>query len=186
MATWEKIWNQYDEIGLIAGVSRVPGETNVAYRERLLSHEPYNSTKQGLSNFILNSLLQPAVNITERLIFTSLRVPLSWSKYQTIQDPSDDYYAPRIIIGTNTWIIESSDDDQKDISNVADSITWTLWKQPDGTYDQIWSSSQAPVANIELRYQWQDPDSTKLYIIRETATMLTWEEGEIVEADPDE
>lgn len=185
MATWEKIWNAYDEIGLLAGITRIPGESNVAYRDRILNHYPYNSTRQGLANFITNSLLLPAVNITERVVFSSLRIPLSYSKYQMLEDPKDDYYQPRIIIGSNTWLISTSDDDQKDISNTINGVTWSLWKQPDGSYDQIWTTSSAPTENIELRYQWEDPDSRKLYIVRETATLLSWSDGEIVEVDPD-
>lgn len=184
MATWEKIWNQYDEIGLLAGISRIPGESNVAYRDRILNHRPYNSTKQGLSNFISNSMLQPSVNITERMVFTSLRTPLSYSKYQTLQDVTEDYYRPRIIIGSDTWIIVPSDDDESDISNTINGVVWQLWKQPDGTYDQIWTTNTVPTSDIELKYQWRDPDSTKLYTIRETATLLSWDEGEIVEVDP--
>jgi hypothetical protein len=186
MAIFEKIWNQFDEMGLMVSVPRVPGEGNSTYRYRLLNHDPYNSTKQGIANFISSLLLQPAVNLTDRLAFTSLRVPLSYSKYRSLLNVEDDYYQPRVIIGADTWIIEPSDDDQKDVSNTINGVTWTLWKQPDGAYDQIWTTNVAPTENIEFRYQWNIEESSTPYVVRERPTLLSWEDGEVVEVDPDD
>jgi hypothetical protein len=184
-STYERVWNQYDEMGLLVGIPRIPGEGNATYRYRLLNHSQFDSTKQGLSDYISSSLLQREVNVTERLVFTSLRVPLSYFIYKTIGS-TDSYISPSIIIGANTWTIEASDDDQKDVSNIINGVYWSLWKQPDGSYDQIWTTNVAPIGNMELKYQWRESDSTNLYLIRELPTLMTWNNGVIEEANPDD
>lgn len=180
----ERIWNQYDEMALLVGLSRIPGETNLELRERILNHATYDSTEQGLVNHISEALLTTGYQVAAKTVFTSLRQPLSLAEYNRLTDPTEDYYAPRVIVGATTWIITSGTSEQKDIKT-SDGLTWTLWKQPDGVYDRIWTSSAEPSADVELSYQWKD-DTGALHTIREKAKILTWEDAEITEAYPEE
>ncbi len=179
-----RIWNQFDEFGLVSGLDRIPKESNSDFRNRIIGHEPYNSTEQGLVNWLSDSLLTATHNTQAKVIFSSLREPLSSAEYQRLEDKTEAYFAPRVIIGSTTWIIPATDNDQKDeVENIG--ITWTLWKQLDGFYDRIWTTDIAPTTDIELQYQWKSADGT-LYIVRELASILTWENAEIVEINPDE
>ena len=173
-----------DEQGLLVGIRRIPGETNQEFRQRLLGRPRYDSTKQGLINWISNGLLQADYNVLAPTVFSSLRDPLSSAEYQLIEDPAVDYYSPRGIIEGTTWTIIATSDTEKDEITV-DGITWTLWKQPDGSYDQIWTTTSAPTENVEIRYLWRDPGD-QLYVVRETPTLLSWVDGNIEEIDPDE
>lgn len=179
-----RIWNQFDEFGLLSGLDRIPKESNSDFRNRITGHEPYNSTEQGLVNWLSDSLLTVTHNVQAKIIFKSLREPLSNAQYQRLEDKTEGYFAPRVIIGATTWIISASDNDKKDeVTNAG--ITWTLWKQPDGIYDRIWTTDIAPTSDIELQYQWLS-DEGDLFIIRELATILTWENAAIIEVNPSE
>lgn len=52
------VWNFFDEFGLLLGVSRLEGERNRTYRERILDvfRRPANATKTGLLNGIAREL----------------------------------------------------------------------------------------------------------------------------------
>lgn len=181
---FEQIWNQYDELGLLVGLTRIPGEGNLEFRQRILNHETYDSTEQGLVNHVSEALLGSPYTVQARKIFTSLRQPLSLAIYQTIDQPPAAYYAPRIKVGATTYIIEASADAQKD-TITSGSTTWTLWKQPDGSYDRIWTATVAPDQDIELFYQWSD-GAGELHAIHESAKILTWVDGAITEDYPEE
>ncbi len=179
-----RIWNQFDEFGLLSGLDRIPKETNSDFRNRIVDHEPYNATTQGLVNWLSDALLNVTYNAEAKIIFTSLRQPLSFAEYQRLEDKTENFFAPRVIIGATTWIFSPSDDGQKD-EVINNSITWTLWKQPDGVYDQIWTTDIAPTEDVEIQYQWKADDG-RLYIVRELATIITWDDGNITEVNPDE
>lgn len=51
------VWTPYDEIGLLLGCPRIPGERNVPYKVRLLDvfQRPGSSTRPGLINFLSRS-----------------------------------------------------------------------------------------------------------------------------------
>ena len=179
-----RIWNQFDEFGLLSGLDRIPKESNSDFRNRTIGHAPYNSTEQGLVNWLSDALLTTTHNTQAKTIFKSLREPLSNADYQRLEDKTEDFFPPRVIIGATTWIIPASDNAQKDeVEN--SGITWILWKQPDGIYDRIWTTDIAPTTDVELQYQWKSDDG-RLYIIKEKATILTWENAVIVEVNPDE
>lgn len=175
----EQIWNQFDEMGLLAGLERIPGETNSSFRTRILNHKKYDSTAQGLLDHISESLLTPSYNIVEKKEFPSTRDPLSFSEYQKVQSPDQEYYEPRVTVDGTTWIISPTSNEQVD-SITQDGITWNLWKQPDGIYGRIWTTDVVPTGDVELRYMWKDENGA-LHIIYESPKVLTWSNGVIVE-----
>lgn len=181
----EQIWNQFDEFGLLVGIPRIPGQTNASYRRRLIDHEPYDSTIQGLTNFLSDSLLVSTGNLQGKLAFASIRQPLSLAKYQELMGTSDGYYAPRVVVGANTWTAVPGALVDRDVTNTISGTTWTLWKQPDGSYDRIWTVNVEQEENIELLYSWVNR-AGEVVKIRETATLDSWDNGVIVEVDPDE
>jgi hypothetical protein len=180
----EQIWNQFDEFGLIAGVERLPGESNIDFRHRIINSKNYDSTKQGLINYISESLLTYSYNVLEKKEFFSKRTPLSLSEYQKIKEPSLDYYNPTVTSSSETWVIEPSSSEQVDTCTVGD-ITWSLWKQPDGVYDRIWTVTSSPQEDIVLSYMWKDEEGN-LHIIEESSKILTWENNSIVEVYAEE
>ena len=56
--TYHKIWNAFDEFGLLVGLDRLPRETNANFKKRILDvfKNPGNSTRQGLINSISREL----------------------------------------------------------------------------------------------------------------------------------
>ena len=180
----EQIWNQFDEMALLAGLDRIPGETNEQLRRRILNHKKYDSTDQGLLNYISEALLTTSYNVIRKKEFFSQRQPLSFSQYQAISEPSADYYSPRVTVGGTTWILAPTSSEQTD-SVTSDGITWSLWKQPDGSYDRIWTTDIVPTGDVSLKYQWQD-DGGLLHHVHESSKILTWVDGTIVEEYPPE
>lgn len=180
----EKIWTFLDEWGLLSGVDRIPGESLLDFRTRILNHEKYDSTGQGLTYHISDALLTTGYNTIGKKEFFSLRTPLSLAAYQAIAEPDAEYYAPRITVGSTTWTITPSADFEKDMATGQD-VSWYLWKQPNGTYGRVWTTDTVPTGDVELRYQWMD-DLGSLHTIYETSKILTWNEREIVEEYPPE
>jgi hypothetical protein len=180
----EKIWGPFDEWGILAGLDRIPGESLLDFRGRILNHEKYDSTKQGLVHHVSDALLTRGYNIVGKKEFFSLRQPLSFIRYQALTEPNDSFYAPRITVGSTTWILPALPDFEKDWVE-SNGVTWYLWKQPDGSYDKVWTTDFVPSDDIELRYQWLDPNNM-LHIIHESSKILTWVDGEVVEEYPPE
>lgn len=180
----EQIWNQFDEMALLAGLERIPGESNEQLRRRIINHKKYDSTDQGLLNHISEALLTTSYNVVKKKEFFSLRQPLSFAAYQNIPEATADYYPPRVTVGGTTWIIAPTSNEQKD-SVTAEGVTWNLWKQPDGSFDRVWTTSVVPSSDVELRYQWMD-EGGELHLVHESSKILTWDNAQIVEEYPPE
>lgn len=188
------LWNNWDDLALHKSLHRKPNEDNIIFRGRILAAVNYNSTKQGLINWASDSFDASKYNVDGKKIFTSVYSPLSYMAYNKLTNKSEEYYPPRIIIGT-TEIIFPEDKIPVDKSSIElpgqymynyektlvynGSETWTLWKNVDQTYFPIWESSVAP-SELKLRYQLVLDD--ELFIIEESAKGLTRDDdGNIME-----
>lgn len=71
------VWNTFDEMGLLLGASRLHGETNASYKERILDifRRPASSTKEGLLNGVAREL-----GLTRRLRWSEPEKPLTLSE----------------------------------------------------------------------------------------------------------
>ena len=174
------IWNEFDEKALLVGFRRIPTEKNIELRNRILNHATYNSTAQGMLNNISESLLKSSYNITPRMEFFSTFQPLSFAIYQSIPTPDLPFYPPTITAGGTVWTIASSSDDQKD-QVTKSSVTWYLWKQPDGSYDRVWTTNVSAQDDVDLRYMYQDTAGV-LHLVHETSLVSMWVSGQIVPA----
>jgi len=67
----QHIWNHFDELGLLVGISRTEGETNSQLKTRILNRYSYtqNSTYQGLTNAISADLGYDPYNVIDKRFF---------------------------------------------------------------------------------------------------------------------
>ena len=113
------LWNNWDDLALYKSIYRRPNESNITLRSRILAAVNYNSTKQGLINWLSDSLDVDKYNATAKRIFISTYSPLSYMAYNKLTDKSEEYYPPRVIEGT-TEIIFPEDKIPADRSTVTD------------------------------------------------------------------
>lgn len=172
---WVPVWNAWDDIGLIKGMLRRPHESNITFRDRLIAAVDYTAHVDGIARCVADSCDLTAMQITGKRIFTSKYIPLSYAAYMQLATPEDEYVSPSVVVGDETFIFpldEGGMSRPADFSGVDDdgaliaygysaekvyienSLTnrWTLWKNNDQTFLQIWEASYFP-ADIELHYQ---------------------------------
>lgn len=181
---WRRaIWNVFDNFGLLVGIERKPNESNLDYHIRLIAEKKYNSTKQGIVNWLSDSFAADKYNVDSKYIFYSLFPPLTEHSYNKIKDPEIDYYAPRVIADGIEYIITAGNDEEVDTGTVG-SISWNLYKNSDYSWNSIWITDSSPT-DIILRYQIYD-EGGDLKVIEEKPKRLTWDSGIVVEEDLDE
>jgi len=176
-------WNQFDEMGLLVGLKRIPRESNIDFRSRIINREKYNSTKQGLINFISQQLYMDSYNVTEKKSFSVQNAPLSRYQYDQIIDPDEEYFAPQVITEAGTFTFDPSDDEEKIEISIGD-ITWYLWKNIDYTYSRLFTTNSAP-SSVVIKYQVYI--NSDLYVIEESNVIYSRDEdGNIISVVKDE
>jgi len=198
------IWNNWDDHALIKSLSRRPNEDNIIFRNRIINAKDYNSTRQGIINWLSDSFDLSKYNINDKKIFNSIHLPMSYMQYNKLVNKTDDYFPPEVIadgitfkfplddlnLSSDVVGFEGIDDDNNPykyyysyektvIYDITFTKKWTLWKNIDQSYFTIFEGNYAPV-EIKLRYQTLIDD--ELFTIEESALKLTRNEnGEIVE-----
>ena len=198
------IWNNWDDHALIKSLSRRPNEDNIIFRNRIINAKDYNSTRQGIINWLSDSFDLSKYNINDKKIFNSIHLPMSYMQYNKLVNKTDDYFPPEVIADGITFkfpvddlnlssdVVEFEGVDESNyplkyyysyektvIYNTTFLKSWTLWKNIDQSYFTIFEGNYAPV-KIKLRYQTLI--NGELFIIEELATKLTRDEkGDIVE-----
>jgi len=198
------IWNNWDDHALIKSLSRRPNEDNIIFRNRIINAKDYNSTRQGIINWLSDSFDLSKYNINDKKIFNSIHLPMSYMQYNKLVNKTDDYFPPEVIADGITFkfpvddlnlssdVVEFEGVDESNyplkyyysyektvIYNTTFLKSWTLWKNIDQSYFTIFEGNYAPV-EIKLRYQTLIDD--ELFTIEESALKLTRNEnGEIVE-----
>ena len=202
-------WNNWDDLALYKSLYRLPTETNIELRDRIISSVDYNSTVQGLVNWLSDSFGVDKYIVDSKLIYTSTNQPLSFMQYSRLDDQTEDYYPPRVVISNETEteleIIFPEDrlrvQDDPLVSYVSlsgttdagdtyvydnqstiithDGITWTLWKNLDQSYSVLWGTN-TPISYVKLKYQCMIDG--ELCIVEESAYDLVRDEnGNVIE-----
>ena len=191
------VWNAWDDLALYKSLYRKPNESNIVLRGRILAAKNYNSTKQGLINWLSDSFETTKYTVSDKKIYYSTYAPLSYMQYNKLKNKTQEYYAPRVIINLDNEIIFP--EDKLPISGetievvgeymynaektvvYSSGISWTLWKGIDQSYFPIWETNEVPV-DLKLRYQYLLDD--ELYIIEESPKGLTRDsDGNITEEE---
>lgn len=179
------LWNNFDDLALYKSLVRIPNESNLSLRSRLLKAKDYNSTKQGLVNWISDSLNIEKYTVKDKRIYVSTYIPLSFMAYNRLTNPEEVYYSPRIISNGVEIVFPI---DKMDITGGIDipgsymyntektvvydgSASWTLWKNVDQTYMTLWETNTTPPLEIKLKYQYIIDD--RMYIIEESPKTYT-------------
>jgi len=151
------IWNALDEWGLVFGVSRFPGETNLAYRTRLQAVASYShgSSRQGLVNAISTRLGLTRYKVTEQRHFYLTYKPEALDA--DLQDLSitvtvED--AVQIQQTTDTWDNASSG--------------YIIWPEHDGTYGQLLEFKNAPAENTEIVVTYSTLENDSYLTVQDT------------------
>ena len=190
------IWNSWDDLALYKSLSRRPEETNQVFRTRILAAKDYNSTKQGLVNYICDSLDLTKNAVTEKRVFSSLNTPLSYTQYLKVVTDDTAYVPPQAIVDGVTFTFPSDEidiyttsvefDGCDELSNplkftynyektvIYDTTklkTWTIWKNIDQAYFPYWEANYTPDTSIVLKYQ--TVIDGELRIIEESSEEIT-------------
>ena len=152
----QPIFNAFDDKGLLVGLDRKEGESNVDYHNRIVNRVDGNSTKEGISDWILDAFDVGTVypsgiisDITDSFVFFSTYQPLSFSKYQELNITTPAYVYPTVYdFESDTTYTLAFDDAVKDISPGGE---WSLYKLVTGEYSTIWVGSYA-ADEIQLNY----------------------------------
>lgn len=200
------VWNTWDDLALYKSLIRRPNEDNVTLRKRIIAAKDYNSTKQGLVNWLSDSFDLDKYKVSDKTSYFSTYPPLSYMAYSKLQAPSEPYYAPRVIVDDEE-IVFPKDEVPLDgstvegivegrsyiynyertevhtivimILNGPPSVVWKLWKNVNQTYHTIWETNTVP-DELELSYQYVIDG--ELYTIEESAKKLTRDDdGNIVD-----
>jgi hypothetical protein len=198
-----ELWNSWDDIALIKGIYRRPNESNIVFRSRFLSAHDYDSTKQGMINWLCDSFDIDKFTVVDKTIFYSKYTPLSYVSYLKL-DSDETYLPPQVIADDITYTFpqdeynigdvpiefdgfDSTGEDYKyycsnertDIYDTTKLKKFTLWKDVDQSYFPIWESNFAP-ATIKLIYQ--TVIDGELFAIEESCIRYTRDDqGNIVE-----
>lgn len=194
------IWNTWDDLALYKSLFRRPSEDNITLRSRILAAKNYNSTKQGLVNWLSDSFGADKYKVADKTIYFSTYSPLSYMQYNKLKDKNELYYPPRVIVdGVNTitfpvdkpldlegTTVEKWDNGTKlymynneKTEVYKNGATWILWKNIDQAYFQVWETNVVPEKLI-LKYQYMIDG--ELFVIEESAKKLIRDEdGNIVE-----
>ncbi len=199
------IWNSWDELGLIKGITRRPNENNLVFRNRIVIAKNYNASKQGMINWLSDSFDADKYIVRDKKIYTSINPPLSYMQYNKLTDKDEEYFPPEVIADSMTYRFPIDDLDLSDtpvefdgydglgnplkytysfektvIWDITKTKTWTLWKDINQAYFPLWEGSNVPNELI-LRYQAIDDDGN-FFIIEESVKRLTRNaQGNIVE-----
>lgn len=167
----KELFNYFDDRALIAGFERREIESNILLHNRVVNREEGNSTKNGLSQWILDAFEEDQENyVEESYVFTSTYVPLSYAQYNELIAPDVSYVSPSVYDYTldETLSFDYSDswnDYEKDISDTVSGRNWTIYKEPSGEYGTIWVSSYAA---DEVRFNYQTIIDGEIYDIEES------------------
>lgn len=182
-------WNAFDDIGLFKNLTRRNNETNKEFRTRILKASGYNSTKQGVLNYLSDVLDLNRITSYNKKIFYSVYIPLSYGIYKKLIDPDESYIPPIVIVDGDTYSfpLETSDINNSVIefdgfdesgNPVKYSYSYektviydstgtkyiTLWKNIDQTYLPIFEFSFTPQSSIIFKYQYLNSDNEIKYI----------------------
>ena len=152
----QPIFNAFDDKGLLVGLERKENESNVDYHNRIVNRVDGNSTKEGISDWVLDAFDVETVypsgvinDIVDSYVFISTYQPLSFSKYQELNISSPSYFYPKIYdFDADTWYTLDFYDESKDVSSGGE---WSLYKLVTGEYSTIWVGNYA-VPEIKLSY----------------------------------
>ena len=161
------IFNIFDDKGLLVGIERMEEENNIELRNRIVDRKKGNSTKQGLTNWISNifDIDEQDLHVIRNRVFYSTYAPLSKVVYLN-GDYDEDYMYPYVVekyydsvedewnsIVYDQRESELNDYNSRDVlSNNEGSSDWYVYRNPDGSYYNLWITDNAP-EKVEFHYQ---------------------------------
>jgi len=185
------VWNCFDEMGLLLGLPRNPGERNREYRERLLDvySNPANSTYTGLKNGIsrelglpsdsviilkLSDLMDPSytgnmLNEDGNAIGTNLEVYA-----QEVYDHNPIFWG-NVVADESYWDgVDAETNGYSFLPHLWDPIAsgiYDKWQMPGiGDIDDMWVADPIPVWNIdEGKESWYLPIHTGYFYAAEAS-----------------
>ena len=175
-----QIWNHYDELGLLIGIARTPGESNFDLRKRILDSHKYiaNSSLQGLTNALNRDFGYAPYNIIDKKIYVLDNEPLidynvaitidgvaSYSNQQMVEQiPLPDGW-----VMPSGMLTEGVRPETEPLvwseavlaSGTALPYGWILWRYHDGEYSRILEFLNAPKtgAAVKVTYNYRVGDT---------------------------
>lgn len=188
------IWNSLDDLALYKSLERREDEDNITFRARIIKAGPYNCSIQGLTNYLTDSFDLNKFYNKEKTIFFSTFKPLSYLEYIKLNDITEEYIGPEVIadgisyklpyepITLNEFYKAEINDNIKVtytyVQKTSEDITWTLWKNLDQTFSNMFQCSKAPVNSVKLRYQYLN-EYNQLEYIEESNFQYTYKNDKI-------
>jgi len=167
------MWNLFDEKGLLVGLQRKPGETNIEYHNRIKYRTQGNSTKEGIVNWTIDAFDVDAVfpsgalvDITESFVFIAENAPLTRSEHERIKDPDVTYEFPivRDLMNDIEFTMEEFSHEYDKADTYTGALTdpiipsgtspeWIIYKSDGDAYSNILEANYI-TDEIEIEYQY--------------------------------
>lgn len=147
-----KIFNAFDEIGLLVGLERLPWESNHDYRERLAEYRKNNpsSTKQGIVDAIASELGLSRYNALNKAFFVLEHFPSNSYDIKVYVDGVEDPNQLKEFSTTpEGWTVIPG------TSGVYGDGTegWIIWRDSEGRYTNLLEFTTAPTgAYVSVEY----------------------------------
>ena len=152
------LWNHFDDLGLLIGLRRFPGERNREFRDRILRvyQNPGNATHQGMVNSISRDLGYPTYNVVDRRIFLLTRIPRLAGVVDVLVDGTQR--RPQLIESfplPSGWPAPASVTPSGQIVFGVAPSGWILWRGADGEYSSVLEFTHAPDtgADVAITYE---------------------------------
>ena len=152
------LWNPWDSMGLMLGLTRYLNEDNVAFRRRIISKKDYSGSHQGMVNWLADSFAVTRPVMEDKLYIVLLMPPLSQGQFTRKNFKNDEYYYPRIVTttaGVDTEYelrdVAGPDAINRPGETVVAGVTFRIWKDQVGDYIPLITTDK-PWPTIKVRY----------------------------------
>lgn len=182
-----QIWNHFDDLALLLGIKRNPGEDNFELRKRILEcyKNTPNSSLQGLTNALNRDLGYPTYNTFDKKIFILDFEPLI--DYPITIQVDNTTYNTQVIEQfplQNGWVFPSgiTDPAPPTFTGAAASglsQSWILWRYPNGEYSRLLEFISSPPTDSKVKIEYS-------YRLGETIYKRVDQDFDILNKDSDE
>lgn len=177
-----QIWNHYDELGLLIGITRTPGESNFDLRKRIFDSHKYiaNSSLQGLTNALNRDFGYIPYNVIDKKIYILDQEPLIDYNVSITVDGKTDYQYDQMVESIplpDGWVMPSGmlpapgrAIDQPPVWSEAALASgaylpngWILWRYPNGEYSRILEFLVAPKTGAAIKVTYRHRVGETIY-----------------------
>ncbi len=178
------LWNYYDELGILAGLERMPGESNVDFKARIKSQLTYKPgvSHQGIVNGLAAELGLTRYNVETKTLYNLANIPamyldpdvrtsgiapisvwvndVAWGRvYETVSSDWSGYFLNDSQPSGTPLYYDTH-------GNVAVTSGWIIWRDPEGQYTNRLEVLGAPdKAVIKVQYYILDSNNKARAII---------------------